>query len=484
MKDRGVLALTGIAALAALPGIWAAFADQGLFWPDEIYQSLEQAHRLAFGYGLIPWEFEKGARSWLFPGVIGIFWKLCAGLGVSQSMTLVILAKLLMVAAALTGLWISMRFASSVAGLPAALATGILSAAFPMSLVYGSRCMTEVASGPLLVAAVWRALDPRRSAEGRAQLKDLRLAGALAAAAVFLRYQNGVVLLMVMAILAYRRRFPELMAFTQVAALGGVMGGALDAFTWGTPFGSFIQYVKFNLVEGKASQWGTADAFYYFRYLWSATGPAGLLIALGLASAAKTPRGRELLAITAVYLFLHILIPHKELRFLLPAVPLALVASGIGLARLFEKKPSAAWAPAALALLAVPAMGYAASRETFDSMGQYTDQPTRHGGISPWHDYEGFNRLMAVAGNRSDLCGAILLGVHPAWTGGYSYLHRDVPLFFFQPSNAAVQQANYAIGPSGLKLTPYEPVASEQGYSLYRRDGDCIPPATRNYILP
>jgi hypothetical protein len=27
----------------------------------------EQAHRLVFGYGLVPWEFQLGMRSWLLP---------------------------------------------------------------------------------------------------------------------------------------------------------------------------------------------------------------------------------------------------------------------------------------------------------------------------------------------------------------------------------------------------------------------------------
>jgi len=42
----------------------------GINHPDEVFQSLEQAHRLVFGYGAVPWEFEYGARSWLLPGML------------------------------------------------------------------------------------------------------------------------------------------------------------------------------------------------------------------------------------------------------------------------------------------------------------------------------------------------------------------------------------------------------------------------------
>ncbi len=44
----------------------------GIHYPDEVMQSLEQAHRLVFGSGLVPWEFRDGARSWLLPGMLAV----------------------------------------------------------------------------------------------------------------------------------------------------------------------------------------------------------------------------------------------------------------------------------------------------------------------------------------------------------------------------------------------------------------------------
>ena len=45
-----------------------AMHDEGVIWADEIFQTLEQGHRLAFGYGLVPWEYQSGARSGSCPG--------------------------------------------------------------------------------------------------------------------------------------------------------------------------------------------------------------------------------------------------------------------------------------------------------------------------------------------------------------------------------------------------------------------------------
>ena len=48
--------------------LWPANAH-----PDEIIQATEQGHRLVFGYGLIPWEFEYAARSWIIPYITAAF---------------------------------------------------------------------------------------------------------------------------------------------------------------------------------------------------------------------------------------------------------------------------------------------------------------------------------------------------------------------------------------------------------------------------
>ena len=58
--------------------LYVALTDHGIYWPDEIHQSLEPAHRLVFGYGFIAWEFAAGARNWAFPGFVAALMKTSA----------------------------------------------------------------------------------------------------------------------------------------------------------------------------------------------------------------------------------------------------------------------------------------------------------------------------------------------------------------------------------------------------------------------
>ena len=58
--------------IAFLLRIWVGLSGEFMFRPDELYQYAEQAHRLVFGYGIVPWEFSVGLRTWLLPAIPAI----------------------------------------------------------------------------------------------------------------------------------------------------------------------------------------------------------------------------------------------------------------------------------------------------------------------------------------------------------------------------------------------------------------------------
>lgn len=59
-----------ILVLALVVRIVVALSFQNIIAPDEVFQYLEQAHRLVFGQGIVPWEFQIGLRSWLIPIIL------------------------------------------------------------------------------------------------------------------------------------------------------------------------------------------------------------------------------------------------------------------------------------------------------------------------------------------------------------------------------------------------------------------------------
>src|SRR5215469_6814087 len=69
-------ALGALVVLAILLRLVPILFVPSVNWADEIFQSTEQAHRLIYGAGLIPWEFQLGARSWLLPGFVAVLMEL------------------------------------------------------------------------------------------------------------------------------------------------------------------------------------------------------------------------------------------------------------------------------------------------------------------------------------------------------------------------------------------------------------------------
>ncbi len=481
-----------ILPLAAVPRLWQMIADQGVFWPDEIFQTVEQAHRFAFGYGWTPWEFRDGARSWVFPGLVGVVLKIASLLGLTKSgVGVVMTVRTLMIALALAGVHASMRIGEKLGGMLGALLAGTMIALCPALLVYGTRCMSEMASGPLLAIAV--VLVMSRS-EWRCAV-----AGVLAVIAIFFRYQNGLFALALFVMLIAVRARKAAGMYALAGVIGAVVGGMLDWLTWGKPFHSFFVYINFNLIEGKASRWGV-DAFdYYLQTVSRSFGPALWIVLLGFVL--SFARARVLPLVCIANFVIHSAIPHKEYRFLMPMMPIALGLAGGGLGWLlgggmtresgrvwtsrFQRVRArfGGWVATGLAI----ALGILFARKTqtitFADMGQF--RMGREDGWAPWNHEAGPNVAYWEAGKHDDLCGIVTLGTPLISAGGYTYLHKDVPMLG-SLSHADIAATNYIAAP---RLTVPPP-----GYSLVRgfsfnvpvfarTDGKKMPPPDYDYVL-
>jgi len=440
------------AALAAGLGarLWLAFTDDGLYWPDEIYQSLEPAHRLVFGYGLVPWEFVQGARSWAFPGLLAAVLKLCALVGLSgPGGYLGAVRVLFCVAAAATGYGAFRLARGQGAGALAAAAgaaTFLLGAA---PIYFAHRAMSETASAAPVVFGLALLLERERP-----RWKVL-LGASLLGVAVLLRLQNAVFPAGALVLLAVRRDRSALVQAAAALAAWAALYGLLDLLTWGGLFHSALTYLRFNLVEGQAARWGTAEPTYYARVLWTSM-PAvtACLGALGALGARRAP-GLSLICLS--FFLLHSLVPHKELRFLFPLLPVLGALAAVG----FDALPAAV--PRRAALLAVLACGaFSAARLrslTFGDLGQYEHERP---GASALDDFGPVNRLLLAAHRQEDLCGLKVEAVHLAWCGGSTYLHRPAPLY---PSSGPPRESgyfNYTLALQGW-LTPGSSVVAQEG---------------------
>lgn len=467
------LALAVIVVCSFLLRLDFGLTQQGIYWPDEIYQTIEPAHDLVYGHGLLPWEFAEGARNWVLPGLIGGVLAAARLVGIDEPAGYLgvlrgVLAAIGAATVASTYLLARVHGASRSASLAGAAAAGF---AAPI-VFFGHRALSEVVSAlPVtlgLALGCWALRAPPPDARRRRAL--VLGAAALLGFAVVLRLQTGVFAAgMVVALLAGRRwRDAGLLAGGVTAWLLGL--GILDQLTWGHPLWSIRQYLEYNVVSDVAAEiWGRQPASYYGeRMLDTAPLMTVLLLAGAVAACRRAP---ALLAVVAAFFLVHVVAAHKELRFILPGLPASCALATIGLddvARRLDRRFAAA-AIAAFAAVAVASALDVPSLTTAQVKGG-----DDHQARSAWRDSDAVNRLLLTASARRDLCGLRVVSTDLSFTGGYTYLNRAGPLYGPGGPPARSRFYNYVIAATPIVRTS-SVIAQRDGLALMRIAPSCLP---------
>jgi hypothetical protein len=311
-----------------------------------------------------------------------------------------------------------------------------------------------------------------------------RLWGAsLLGVAVLLRLQDAVACVGLLLLLLARRERRATLEVLGVFALAAAVLGLLDWATWGHPFQSALVNLHFNLLEGGGNLWGTSDAAYYLRVLWRAMPAVTAVLVVGGALGARRAPG--LCALLLAFLALHSAVPHKELRFILPLLPAWASLAGVGMDTAWRwvaaRRPALAPWVVAPALLAGAFSAATFHRLTFGDLGAYE---TLKPNASAYQDFGDVNRLLTLAGQREDLCGLKVEAVHLAWAGGYSYFHKDAPLYSHLGPPRSALKYNYVL--SVARAVPPGSVRAAAGPFVLAQlfDGPCAPDAAFSWRLP
>lgn len=473
-----VILLAAFALRIAVAGFWP-----NIHHPDELFQYLEQGHRLAFGYGVVPWEFLDGARSWLLPGFLGALMWATAWLGGGPSAYMAVIAAVLS-AFSLCIVVAAFLWAKRLAGPMAALLAGAFTATWFELVYFASKPLTEaVATGTLFWGAYLLCSCDRPSP------RALFYGGVLLGLTFALRMHLAPAILVVAAAgcrMAFRQRWrPVVVGGASVVLAAGL----LDWATWDYPFQSFWVNFTFNLIAGQSSRFGTLPWYGYlglYNLVWSDF--AVPMIILALVGARRAPL---LLIVPAVIVASHSMIARKVYRFVIPALPFIVTLAAIGTARAVEFTRKA-WPAIQGRYLVAGAVVVWAGISTILGFGGYF-RPNL------------FNQsaeIAAFAGLRETGSGCAVGLVNVKWweTGGYTYLHRDIPIYLVEdPAQLPAMHAAFdtVLAPSDEHLQSFgyrrQDCYARQGASdhpapevcLFVRDGGCDsrPELTINSVL-
>jgi hypothetical protein len=402
-----------------------------LYWPDEIFQTLEQAHRAAFGYGIVPWEFRDGLRSWLFPGFLaGVMWvtePLASGSRGYLSGVIFTLCAISLIPSIVGWRWAKRQVSG---------AAVVLAVAVPvvwMELVYfAPKAFYEVVTAHLFVGGIYLC----RFADGGWWRPFV--GGAVIGLCCAMRLQLFPAVVMVsiatVAIADYpHHRFSGIVTGC-VVGLG--LGGLVDAVVLGAPFQSLISNYYINLIEGKASQWGTSPWWQYMAWMWEVSSVGTVVLGSGLLFGLV--RFPALAWPAVVVLGAHSYIGHKEYRFIYPVFVLGSVCTGLAVGLLVQSlerwvdaydwvgQPQ--WAAMGLSV----ALGGAVAGVSWTSADDFNLR-TRGGTgeVTNWRLRGGELLAFRQVSARGDVCGVGLHGFSVVNSGAYVYLHNDVPMVRF-----------------------------------------------------
>jgi len=169
--------------------------------------------------------------------------------------------------------------------------------------------------------------------------------GLIIGFAFVVRYQTGFMIagLLFWCIFIQKFRFEKIIYIFIPAAFAVAFGVMTDHWFYDAWVNTAWNYFKVNLMEGKANSFGVFPWWQYFVWsFYNIIPPFSIIVIIGLLfPMIKSPK--NILVISLIpYLVIHLIISHKEPRFLFPianAVPVMLALTYDHWHSVFEKKP-------------------------------------------------------------------------------------------------------------------------------------------------
>jgi phosphatidylinositol glycan class B len=498
--DLGMRAwLIGILGIALVVRLAVILAGPYIVHPDELFQYYEPAHRLAFGSGVVPWEFHDGARSWLIPGILAGIIKL-SGWFAAEPITYIDTIRILCAVLSLSVVYVGFTLAHRRDGWLGAVLTGAICAVWIDPIYLAPSIMGEVLSAYCFLGA-FLLTEPDGA---RAPPRRMMVAGLLLGLAVCLRVQVAPAMAVFAALRCrgeWRRCWLPLLAGGGLVVLLDL--GLLDWLTWGAPFHSIAHYLERGLFEkfGGGYAEGAGSLHTYAQLLVAVWTPRALPLVFFLAIGAW--RMPLLGAVTATVAGTHLFFANAEYRYLSCALLACPILIGAGAAYFCDVVRRVATHDRVAKLAAGAGV---AAYVAFASWVAVND------GLLFRTLDRNILEAMLLAHRQPQLCGLGAIGV--GWGAGwsYTYLDREVPIYgagytaakpigpaISIPQSVVLQGKwlpiytddemvertalyNFLIAPLDTRLGGYAPVACYDGDAvnsplcLYRRPGGCDPP--------
>ncbi|KAI4344357.1 hypothetical protein L6164_011591 [Bauhinia variegata] len=307
-----------------------ALLVQTYFNPDEHWQGPEVAHRIAFGYGHLTWEWAEGIRSYLHPMVFVVLYRILALFRLDNPWLMMKAPRLLQsLFSAVGDLYLyklsQVLFGDHVAkwALFSQLSNWFMFYCFPRTL---SNCLETVLT--LVSLYFW----PCMRSSGNYSFLSRKWSLAFAALACAIRPTSAITWLYVGLLELLSSKDTLIFLSLEVVPIGILVLGLtylLDCFMYGSWILVPLNFLKFNFLSSGGDYYGTHKWHWYFTQGFTVMVFTHLPFSI---AGIIYSRQWKFAGLIAWVLGSYSILGHKEFRFVLPVLPLALMFSGYSLA--------------------------------------------------------------------------------------------------------------------------------------------------------
>ena len=457
----------------------AALGGDYTLRPDEVWQYLEQAHRLVFGYGLVTWEFAVGARSWLTVAPAALLLAVANFFGLDHPDQYMDAMEIYHAALSMSVPVGMFFFARNYYGEKAALAALALGCLWHEFVMFAPHALTEFYSAYLIFAAL--ALASPAPARARALTVGMLLGFALV-----MRFHHALIVAVVAAawVFAISRRSA---ADAGRTALLGTIGGvlpillfvAVDWLTWGFPEISALTYLR-AMTDGGVPQLLNNDRPYAHIVNLAVMGGGVCLLALAL-GLARWRRHGLILALALPTFAFNAAQDVQTYTYMFAVVAFAMLIAADRLAdALASPKRRPAGMAAACAVLAIAVAGFSgAIPERYHlGPGRWAKSSLQLIGQGPGHAAMEFMARLPL-----EELGAVVVD-SGADEGVYYRLHHRVPIYSaHNPASHSYLQgqdwrtaATHIMTPRDLNDPGVEKIYDQGGVKVYKTGAKPSPP--------
>ncbi|CAN4084330.1 unnamed protein product [Withania somnifera] len=308
-----------------------ALLVQTYFNPDEHWQVLEVAHHISFGYGHLTWEWEKGIRSYLHPVIFAALYKILALLHLDKPWFMIRTPRLLQSIFSAFGDLYLFKLSQEIFG--DRIAKFALFAQLTNWFMFF--CITRTLSNSLetvltLVSLYyWPCI---RSSASKISRGSRKWGLALAALACAIRPTSAITWIYIGLLELYLTRDKLKFVLLEVIPIGTLILGLtflVDRWMYGTWVLVPLNFLKFNFLTSGGDYYGTHVWHWYFSQGFTVM--VFTFLPFTLAGIFKSKQWK-LSGLIAWSLSVYSLLGHKEFRFVLPVLPIALMFAGYWLA--------------------------------------------------------------------------------------------------------------------------------------------------------